>query len=95
MKLYEVVWKEQFVIKLYTKHGVEIEEVEGVLFTKPIIRLSQKGKIKGEDLYIAYGQTDEDRYLTIFFVYKGKGMALPISARDMTQAERRYYERQK
>jgi uncharacterized DUF497 family protein len=95
MKLYEVVWKEQFVIKLYTKHGVEIEEVEGVLFTKPIIRLSQKGKIKGEDLYIAYGQTDEDRYLTVFFVYKGKGMALPISARDMTQAERRYYERQK
>lgn len=50
--------------------------------------------IKGEDLYAAYGQTDGGRYLIIFFVRKEQTAALPISARDMTDSERKYYERQ-
>ncbi len=49
---------------------------------------------KGENLYVAYGQTNSGRYLIVFFVRKNKTAALPISARDMTQSERRYYEQQ-
>jgi hypothetical protein len=30
------------------------------------------------------GQTDAGRYLAVFFVYKHRGKALPVSARDMT-----------
>jgi len=39
--------------------------------------------------------TYEGRYLIVFFIHKHGNAALPISARDMTTSERRYYERQK
>ncbi len=95
MNLYSIIWKERFVEKLSAKHGVEIEEVEEVLFSKPHVRLFEKGHIKGENLYAAYGQTQAGRYLIIFFVLKNKTSALPISARDMTSSERKYYDNQK
>jgi uncharacterized DUF497 family protein len=39
------------------KHGLTMDEVEQVLFSRPHVRLAEKGRIKGEDLYAAYGQT--------------------------------------
>ncbi|NES23442.1 MAG: BrnT family toxin [Symploca sp. SIO3E6] len=94
MQLYDVIWKEQFIEKLAVKHGVTTDEVEQVLFSYPHIRKAKKGRIKGEDLYAAYGQTDAGRYLIIFFIRKNQTSALPISARNMTESERKYYERQ-
>lgn len=94
MQLYEVIWKDEFIEKLAIKHGVDTDEVEQVLFSYPHIRKAQKGRVKGEDLYVAYGQTDAGRYLVVFFIRKNQTSALPISARDMTDSERRYYERQ-
>ncbi len=93
MKLYEVIWKEQYLAKLEVKHDVYPDEVEAVLFQNPVVLRAERGHIKGEDLYFAYGQTEEGRYLIVLFVYKGQARALPISARDMTTEERRYYER--
>ncbi len=95
MQIYTIIWKDQFVEKLAVKHGVEMDEVEEVLFTKPHVRLFEKGHIKGENLYTAYGQTNAGRYLIVFFVLKNRTVALPISARDMTQSERKYYGKQK
>jgi len=94
MKLYEIIWKERFVDKIDVKHHVLPSEVEEVIFTNPHIRKASKGHVSGEDLYVAYGQTTGGRYLVVFFVHKYGTAALPISARDMTQTERRYYERQ-
>ena len=59
------------------------------------MRLFEKGRVKRENLYAAYGQTKAGRYLVIFFVLKNRIAALPISARDMTQSERKYYDKQK
>ena len=95
MDLYEVIWKSQYVEKLAVKHLVSTTEVEEVLFKQPFVRFWEKGDVQGEDLYLAYGQTDAGRYLVIFFIYKHSGRALPISARDMNDAERRYYSGQK
>jgi uncharacterized DUF497 family protein len=95
MMLYSVIWKEKFVEKLALKHGVEIEEVEEILFSKPHVRLFEKGHIKGENLYAAYGKTSSGKYLITFFVLKNKTSALPISAREMTESERKYYDKQK
>ena len=95
MNLYTIIWKDQFVEKLAVKHGVEIDEVEQVLFSNPHVRLFEKGHIKGENLYVAYGQTRMGRYLVIFFVLKQSTSALPISARAMTQSERKHYDKQK
>jgi uncharacterized DUF497 family protein len=95
MRLYEVIWKEVFVDKLEQKHRVMPDEVEQVLFSKPFIRRAEKGRVQDEDVYVAYGQTAAGRYLVVFFILKYQTAALPISARDMTQAERRYYAQQR
>ena len=95
MRLYEVIWKEVFVDKLEQKHRIMPDEVEQVLFSKPFIRRAEKGRVQGEDVYVAYGQTAAGRYLVVFFIHKYQTAALPISARDMTQAERRYYAQQR
>lgn len=91
MNLYNVIWKEQFIEKLATKHGGQTYEVEDVLFSRPHICRAEKGQIQGEDLYAAYGQTGAGRYLIVFLVLKHNTSALPISARDMTRSERKYY----
>ena len=95
MELYEILWKTQYVEKLAAKHGVTTSEVEEVLFGRPHIRFWEKGKVRGEDLYLAYGQTDAGRYLIVFFIRKPHQTALPISARDMTDSERRYSNERK
>lgn len=95
MKIHKTIWKEQFVDKIESKHQVSVEEVEQVLFGEPHVRREKGGKVKGEDLYTAYGTTDAGRYLIIFFIHKPPHAALPISARNMTEAEERYYDNQK
>jgi uncharacterized DUF497 family protein len=46
-------------------------------------------------MYAAYGQTETGRYVIIFFIHKPPMAALPISAREMSHAERKYYHDQK
>lgn len=94
MRLYDVIWKIRFIEKIAAKHDVTTDEVEEILFGKSHFRRAQKGHIKGEDVYAAYGQTAGGRYLIVFFIRKEQTAALPISARDMNDSERRYYERQ-
>jgi hypothetical protein len=59
LQLYDVIWKDQFVEKLATKHGITTEEAEEVLFSEPHIRLAEKGRVKDEPLYAAYGQPQQ------------------------------------
>jgi uncharacterized DUF497 family protein len=95
MFLREVIWKEVFATKIEWKHNVSTAEVEQVLLARPYARRADKGKVPGEDVYIAYGQSDDGRYLTVVFVYKPPGGALPVSARDMANRERKHYEQHK
>jgi uncharacterized DUF497 family protein len=53
----------------------------------------ENGYLDGEDVYAALGQTTSGRYVIVFFILKRGGRALIVSARDMTQAERRNYGR--
>lgn len=95
MRLYDIVWNERFAAKIVSKHGIMLEEVEQVLFSNPHVRKAERGRVKGEHLYVAYGQTEFGRYLVVFFIRKREGAAMPISAREMTGAERRYFHAQK
>ena len=47
----------------------------------------EKGSRKGEDVYLALGQNDAGRYLTVLFIYKKPREALILSARDMAQTK--------
>lgn len=93
MRIEEIVWLDAVVDKLAVKHGVEIEEVEEVLNNKPQFRYVEKGQRTGENVYMASGQTDSGRYLSILFIHKSNGDALILSARDMSGWERKRYER--
>jgi uncharacterized DUF497 family protein len=95
MVIRKIIWKDQFVEKLASKHGVSIEEVEEALNSNPHIRRAGKGNVKGEDVYAAFGRTDAGRYLMVFYLKKADGSLLPISARDMDDGERNYYGKQK
>jgi uncharacterized DUF497 family protein len=95
MVISRIIWKAQFVEKLAAKHSVSVEEAEEVLRTKPRIRKVGRGHVKGEHVYAAYGQSAAGRYLMVFYIRKLTGALLPISARDMEDAERRYYEQHK
>lgn len=91
MKLEGVVWLRNIVEKLAFKHHVETYEVEQTLHNKPKIRFVEKGERKGEDVYMALGQTNAGRYLAILFIYKRTKEALILSARNMAPKERRLY----
>ena len=95
MVINQIIWKDQFVEKLDVKHGVSVAEAEDVLCSKPHIRKVGKGNVKDENIYAAFGQTNGGRYLIIFYIRKLTGAILPISARDMDDAERKYYGKQK
>ena len=93
MRITECLWKPQFVSKLEQKHHVLKHEVGEVFENNPHFDFVAKGRVKGENVYWALGQTDAGRYLTIYFIYKRRGIAMPISARDMNAKEWRRYER--
>ena len=95
MVIRKIIWKDQFVEKLASKHGVSVMEAEDVLDAEPHIRRVSKGRVKDENVYAAYGQTLAGRYLIVVYIRKVSGALLPISARDMDDAERKYYERQR
>ncbi len=94
MKINRLIWLDQYLIKIEVKHGIYQNEVREVLFNKPRIRRVGKGKHhQDEHLYVAHGQTEDGRYLTVFFIYKVGNEALIISARDMDSKERNQYGR--
>ena len=91
MKITECLWIDKFVDKIVGKHNVFPEEVEEVLSNQPLILILEIGKVKGEDLYVAFGKTDTGRHLAILFIKKKNSRALVISARDMSKKERKRY----
>ncbi|MDQ3042274.1 MAG: BrnT family toxin [Acidobacteriota bacterium] len=93
MKIEGIIWLNQIVDKLAFKHQVETYEVEEVLTGNPKFRFVEKGDQKGEDVYMALGQTDAGRYLTVLFIHKQTREALVLSARKMANKERKMYDR--
>ena len=93
MRITDIVWKEAVVEKLTAKHGVSVSQAEEVLASAPVIRKIGAGHVSGEHVYAAMAQILGARYLIVFFIDKKQGVALPISARDMSPAEREYYDR--
>ena len=91
MRIEGFIWREGIIDKLYWKHGVTPDEVEEAFEGKPKFLRIEKGKVDGENLYNALGQTVSGRYLSVFFVHKQSHEALIVTAREMNRKERRYY----
>jgi len=93
MRIKGIIWLKNYVDKLLWKHDISTDEVENVFENRPKYRFIERGDVDGENLYSAMGQTDNGRYLIIFFIHKLTSDALIISARDMTKKEKRLYAR--
>lgn len=92
MKIEEIIWKPFIVEKNERKHDVSTTEVEEILHGRKKVRKISRGNVKGEDVYVALGQTMAGRYLTVFFILKRNRSVLPISARDMDAKEKKRYK---
>lgn len=91
MNIRGFVWREDVIDKLAWKHQLRPAEIVELFANMPQIERLERGHRRGEDLYVASGQTDAGRYLTVFFVRKQDDRALIVTGRDMTPQERRRY----
>ncbi|KUK11956.1 MAG: Uncharacterized protein XD51_1131 [Moorella sp. 60_41] len=91
-------WRQDRIAHIEQKHGVTQEEVEEAVFNDPYAILLRGPRSESRhDSYIYYllGRTTGGRYLTVVLLDLGGGAALPVTARDMSQKERRQYKRRR
>jgi uncharacterized DUF497 family protein len=93
LEISKIVWLEDIVEKLRWKHNVEETEVIELLENHPRFVRKEAGLVPGDDVYAAFGKTNLDRPLSVFFVYTRDKRAIIVSARDMTDKEARRYAR--
>ncbi len=91
MEIVDILLRNQVLDKIIWKHNISEFELRQVFSNQPNIRFMEKGKVKGENLYVALGKTDVGRYLSVFFLMKKSKKALIVTARDMAERERRRY----
>lgn len=93
MNIEGIIWLRTVIDNLAFKHH-EINEVEEIFAAEPKFRFVEKGQREAEDVYMALGQTDPGRYLTVHFIHKETNEALILSARNMADKERKMYARE-
>lgn len=86
----EILWTEDSEDHIWTRHRVLADEVEQVVNTRP--RWVRRGK---EDTEQLYGVTDAGRYLLVVLSEAQDGRDFVVTARDMTDDERRTFRRRR
>ena len=82
-------WWDDDNIEHIAHHGVEPYEAEEVIDDDPFISKVGQGK------YLAYGQSDGGRYLLVVFATKSEQRIRVVTARDMTNSEKKRFRRRK
>jgi hypothetical protein len=84
----ELIWPRDRVDHI-ARHGVTPDEVEQVCLGRPMV---QRAKSEGDNpVYYVRGQTAEGRYLFCVVIRLPDGKGYPVTARTMTDRERRRY----
>ena len=91
MKISGFIWSEEVIDKLVWTHQVQVAEIVEMFANALKVERLLRGHRRGEDRYIAAGQSHTGRYLVAFFIRKQAGQALIVTAREMTAKERRRY----
>ena len=92
MKIHEFVWPHDRVDHI-ARHGVTPEEVEETCFGPA---LAQRATSAGENpVYYVLGQTADERFLFCVVIQFPDGKAYPVTARPMTEKEKRRYRKWK
>ncbi len=80
--------------KNWSRHRITPSEAEDVFFNEPLVVRYDRRHSGQEKRYYALGRTNADRWLFAAFTIRRKFIRV-ISVRDMNQAERELYARQK
>ncbi len=92
MKVHQIIWPEDRVDHI-ARHGVGPEEFEQACFGDPLV---YRAKSEGPNpVYYVLGITDTGRYLLCVVIQFPDGNGFPVTARDMTDNEKRRYKRRK
>jgi uncharacterized DUF497 family protein len=92
MRIEQFVWPQDR-IEHIARHGVTPEEVEEVCFRKCLV---QRAKSEGKNpVYYVLGQTAAGRYLFCVVIRFPDGNGYPVTAREMTEKEKRRYRKWK
>ena len=92
MRIYELIWTQDRVEHI-AAHGIEPNEVEEVCFGAPLVF---RTKSKGDNpVYHVLGQTEEGHYLFCVIIRFPHGKGFPVTARPMTQKEKKRFEQWK
>ncbi len=74
--------------KIESKHGISFEEVEEACLSEARhVRRSREG------LYKLFSQTTAGRYILVVLVNLGRGVWKIVTAREMTDSEKRLYSK--
>jgi uncharacterized DUF497 family protein len=94
MHIKGIIWLDDIVDKLAVKHDVDLHEVREILEGRALVSPYGNAVIApAKTSTVLSVKLMPGRYMVVFFVLKKDGKALVISARDMSFAERRSYER--
>ena len=72
-----------------SRHGISPEDVEEALTSNPLVLRGPDGR------YLGYGRSGDGRWIFVPFVQKGQGIVRPITARPMTDGEKRLYRKKR
>jgi uncharacterized DUF497 family protein len=90
MHIHEFIWSDERIDHI-ADHAVSVEEVEQVCFGRPLVL---RAKSQGPNpVYYCLGQTDRSRYLFCVVIAFADGNGYPVTARAMTNNEKRRYLR--
>jgi len=93
-RITRLLWDREILEKVKKKHRLTPKEVEEACFR--LERLVLRGpKRRRKKRYLIYSQTEAGRYLLIVLEPLGKGKARVITARDLTDRERRFYQKRR
>ena len=82
------VWDDENMAHV-ARHAVSPEEVEEALVAEALV-------LRGPDSrYLAYGRTESGRWVFAVYVTQPRGRVRVLTARDMTEGERRLYQRKR
>lgn len=92
MKIERIRWTSDRINHI-ARHGISPGEVEEAAFDNYNVIQTLKKAIRDprQKVYRLLGRSNSGKFIVFIFIYEGRGTAYPVTAREMTPAERRYY----
>ena len=88
MRIMELIWPDDRIAHI-AEHGVRPHEVDDICFGHPLVL---RGKSTGRNpVYHVLGQTSRGRYLFCVVIGLPESKGYPVTARPMTEKEKRRF----